>query len=150
MLDKLAAINNRYIEIGEQMTDPEAVADMKKFVQLNKDYKELEPVVKAYHEYKDVVENIESSKEIIKTETDEEFKEMAKEELSELLTRKEQMEEEIRLLLIPKDPQDSKNAILEIRAGTGGDEAEIYIGCIKNTAKAKAGNSKLLMLRRVP
>jgi peptide chain release factor 1 len=128
MLEKLAAIKNRYIEIGEQMADPEAVADMKKFVQLSKDYKELEPVVEAYHEYKDVVENMESSKEIIKTETDEEFKEMAKEELAELTKRKEKMEEEIRLLLIPKDPQDSKNAILEIRAGTGGDEASIFAG----------------------
>ena len=128
MLEKLAAINNRYIQIGEQMADPDAVADMKKFVQLSKDYKELEPVVEAYHVYKDVVENMESSKEIIKTETDDEFKEMAKDELVDLVKRKEEMEEEIRLLLIPKDPQDAKNAILEIRAGTGGDEASIFAG----------------------
>ena len=128
MLDKLAAIHNRYQEIAEQMSDPAVIADMKKFVQLNKDYKELEPIVEAFIEYKDVVENIESSKEIISTETDEEFREMAKEELAELLKRKDEMDEEIRVLLIPKDPQDSKNSILEIRAGTGGDEASIFAG----------------------
>jgi len=128
MLEKLAAIKNRYQEIGEQMADPTVIADMKKFVQLNKDYKELEPIVQAYHEYKDVSENIESSKEILQTETDEEFREMAKIELSELIARKEEMDEEIRLLLIPKDPQDAKNSILEIRAGTGGDEASIFAG----------------------
>ena len=128
MLDKLASIKNRFDEIGEQMSDPTVIADMKKFVQLNKDYKELEPIAQAYIEYKDIVENIESSKEIIKTETDEEFKEMAKEELSQLLARKDEMDEEIRIMLIPKDPQDAKNSILEIRAGTGGDEASIFAG----------------------
>jgi len=128
MLDKLAAIKNRYEELEEQMSDPSVIADMRKFVQINKDYKELEPIVKAYIEYKDIVENIESSKEIISTETDEEFKEMAKEELAELQKRKEEMDEEIRVLLIPKDPQDAKNCILEIRAGTGGDEASIFAG----------------------
>lgn len=128
MLDKLAAIKNRYDEIAEQMTDPAVIADMKKFVQLNKDYKELEPIVKAYLEYKDIVDNIESSKEIIKTETDEDFLQMAKDELAELSNRKDELDEEIKILLIPKDPQDSKNAILEIRAGTGGDEASIFAG----------------------
>ncbi|MCK5776381.1 MAG: peptide chain release factor 1 [Bacteroidales bacterium] len=128
MLEKLAAIKNRYEGIAEQMSDPDVISDMKKFVQLNKDYKELEPIVEAYIEYKDVVENIESSKEIINTESDEEFREMAKEELSGLVKRKEEMDEEIRILLIPKDPQDAKNSILEIRAGTGGDEASIFAG----------------------
>ncbi len=128
MLDKLAAIKNRYEEIAEQMSDPTVISDMKKFVQLNKDYKELEPIVEAYIEYKDTVENIESSKEIISTETDEEFREMAKEELGELTKRRNEMDEEIRVLLIPKDPQDAKNSILEIRAGTGGDEASIFAG----------------------
>lgn len=128
MLDKLAAIKNRFDDIAEQMTDPEVIVDMKKFVQLNKDYKELEPIVKAYVEYKDVVENIASSKEIIETESDADFVSMAKEELQVLMARKEDMDEEIRIMLIPKDPQDSKNAILEIRAGTGGDEASIFAG----------------------
>ena len=128
MLEKLAAIKNRYEEIAEQMSDPDVISDMKKFVQLNKDYKELEPIVEAYIEYKDVVENIASSKDIISNESDEEFRDMAKEELSGLEQRKEEMDEEIRVLLIPKDPQDAKNSILEIRAGTGGDEASIFAG----------------------
>lgn len=128
MIDKLAAIKTRYDEIEEQMSDPEVIADMKRFVQLNKDYKELEPIVNAYNEYKSIVENIESSKEIINTETDQDFLQMAKEELAELTKRKNELDEEIKLLLIPKDPQDSKNAILEIRAGTGGDEASIFAG----------------------
>ncbi len=128
MLDKLAAIKNRFDEIAEQMTDPEVIADMKKFVQLNKDYKELEPIAKAYEEYKDITENIASSKEMLASETDADFVEMAKEELQTLTARKDEMDEEIRILLIPKDPQDSKNAILEIRAGTGGDEASIFAG----------------------
>ena len=128
MLEKLAAIKNRYEEIAEQMSDPNVISDMKKFVQLNKDYKELEPIVEAYIEYKDVVENITSSKDIISNESDEEFRDMAKEELSGLEQRKREMDEEIRVLLIPKDPQDAKNSILEIRAGTGGDEASIFAG----------------------
>ncbi len=128
MLDKLGALKTRYLEIAEQMTDPDVMTDMKKFVQLNKDYKELEPIVVAYDEYKSVVENIDSSKEIIRTETDDEFIQMAKEELVVLQASKERLEEEIRVLLIPKDPQDAKNAILEIRAGTGGDEASIFAG----------------------
>lgn len=128
MLEKLGSLRTRYDEIGEQMTDPNVISDMKRFVQLNKDYKELEPIVEAYEEYKNIVENIDSSKEILKTETDEDFLAMAKEELSELNTRKAELEEEIRVLLIPKDPTDEKNAILEIRAGAGGDEASIFAG----------------------
>lgn len=128
MLDKLAAIKNRFDEIAEQMTDPEVIADMKKFVQLNKDYKELEPIAQAYEEYKDISENIASSKELLATETDADFVEMAKEELQSLTARQSEMDEEIRIMLIPKDPQDGKNAILEIRAGTGGDEASIFAG----------------------
>lgn len=128
MLDKLAGIKRRYEEIAEQMTDPAAMADMKKFVQLSKDYKELEPIAEAHDTYKNILENINSSREIIKEETDEEFKEMAREELNDLIAQKDQLEEDIKTLLIPKDPQDAKNAILEIRAGTGGDEASIFAG----------------------
>lgn len=128
MLDKLAGIKRRYEEIAEQMTDPATMADMKKFVQLSKDYKELEPIAEAYETYKNIIENIDSSREIIKEEKDEEFKEMAREELNDLLVQKEKLEEEVKTLLIPKDLQDSKNAILEIRAGTGGDEASIFAG----------------------
>jgi len=88
----------------------------------------LQPIVNAYKEYKNVVDNVESTKEILKTEKDDEFREMAKAELNDLSNRKDEMEEEIRIMLIPEDPQDSKNAIVEIRAGTGGDEASIFAG----------------------
>ena len=128
MIEKLAELYKKWEEIGEQMTDPDVIADMKKFIKLNKDYSELEPIVKAYKEYKNVMANLESTKEILQTEKDDDFREMAKEELSELQQRKEELDEEIRLLLIPKDPQDSKNAVMEIRAGTGGDEAGIFAG----------------------
>lgn len=128
MIEKLAELYKKWEEIGEQMTDPDVIADMKKFIKLNKDYSELDPIVKAYKEYKNVIENLESTKEILQTEKDDDFREMAKEELSELQNRKEQLDEEIRVLLIPKDPQDVKNAVMEIRAGTGGDEAGIFAG----------------------
>ncbi len=128
ILEKLEAIKNHWEEMGEQMNDPEVMADMKKFVKLNKDYRELEPVVNAYKEYKKLLSDIKSAKEVLENETDPEFKEMAKEELNELMPKKEKLEEEIRLLLIPKDPQDAKNAVVEIRAGTGGDEASLFAG----------------------
>jgi len=128
MLDRLAGIHNRWIEIGEQMNDPEVISDMKRFVKLNRDYRELEPIVEAYKEYKNIVENIESTKEMLETETDADFIDMAKEELSEYQKRKDELDDEIRILLIPKDPEDSKNIVLEIRAGTGGDEASLFAG----------------------
>jgi len=130
MLEKLEAIYHRFKEIEEQMNNPAVVADMKKFIKLNKDLKELRPVVEAYKEYKNVLDNIDSTKEILKTEKDDEFREMAKLELTELIEKKETMEEDIRIMIIPADPQDKKNAIVEIRAGTGGDEASIFAGDI--------------------
>ncbi len=126
--DKLEVIKNRWEEIAEQMNDPSVISDMKRFVKLNKDYKDLEPVVQAYKEHKLLVSNIESAQELLKTEKDPEFREMAKMELDDLVPEKEALEETIRMLLIPKDPQDSKNAVMEIRAGTGGDEASIFAG----------------------
>lgn len=128
MLDKLEAIYNRYLEIEQQMNDPGVMADMKSYIKLSKDYKELQPVIQAYKEYKLVMDNIAHAKEILYQEKDEEFRAMAKEELNELTEKRDIMEEEIRLMLIPSDPQDGKNAILEIRAGTGGDEASIFAG----------------------
>lgn len=128
MLDKLEAIHKRFLEIEEEMNNPSVIADMKRFIKLNKDYKELQRIVNAYFEYKNVVDNIASTKELLKTEKDEDFREMAKLELNELTAKEETMEEEIRLMLIPADPQDDKSAILEIRAGTGGDEASIFAG----------------------
>ena len=128
MLDKLEAIYVRYQEIEQQMNDPQITSDMKRFVKLSKDYKDLQPVIKGYHEYKALLEDIAGCKELLATEKDEEMREMAKEQLSEDQARKETLEEEIRVMLIPSDPADSKNAVVEIRGGTGGDEACIFAG----------------------
>ena len=128
MLDKLEAINARYLEIEQQMNDPDITSDMKRYVKLSKDYKDLQPVVKAYHDYKALIDTIAECKELLSSEKDEELREMAKEELTASTERKEKMEEDIRIMLIPADPQDSKNAVFEIRGGTGGDEACLFAG----------------------
>ena len=128
MLDKLEAIYQRYQEIEQQMNDPQVTADMKRYVKLSKDYKDLQPVVKAYHDYKALLATIAECRELLDTEKDAELREMAKEELSESQSRKEAMEDEIRVMLIPADPSDSKNAVVEIRGGTGGDEACLFAG----------------------
>lgn len=128
MLDKLEAIYDRYLKIEEEMNNPEAMADMKAYIKLSKDYKELQPVIEAYKKYKLIIDNIASAKEILYQEKDEEFRAMAKEEFNSLTEQRDAMEEEIRIMLIPSDPEDSKNAVVEIRAGTGGDEASIFAG----------------------
>ena len=128
MLDKLEIIYARWQEIGEQIAQPDVVEDMKRFVKLSKDYKDLQAVVDAYQEYKKILSNIENAKEVLQYEKDEEFRSMAKDELTQWMSDCEAMEEKIRLLLTPADPQDSKNAVVEIRAGTGGDEASIFAG----------------------
>lgn len=128
LLDKLRDIQRRFYDLEGQMSDPSVMADMQRFVKINRDYRNLEPVVKAAKEYENVVANITSSKEILNTETDADFIEMAKSELGELEARKEELEEELRVLMLPADPEDAKNAIVEIRAGTGGDEASIFAG----------------------
>jgi peptide chain release factor 1 len=128
LLEKLQAINERYEEVGRLITDPDIVSDMKRYISLNKEYKDLGPIITAYKEYKNIFENIQSTKEILAKEKDAEFREMAKIELDDLVEKEEKLEEEIRILLIPADPQDEKNAIVEIRAGTGGDEAAIFAG----------------------
>lgn len=128
MLDKLSELHKRFLEIETQMSQPDVMSDMKRFVKLNKDYKDLQPLVEAYKKYKSIIENTESAKAILQNEKDDEFRAMAKEELQQLHKDKEELEEEIKILLIPKDPQDSKNAVFEIRAGAGGDEASIFAG----------------------
>jgi len=130
LLEKLEAINKRYLEVERLLSEPDLMSDMKRYVQLNKEYKDLEDIIALYKEYKNVIENITSAKEIISKEKDEEFREMAKEELDTLLEKREDLEERIKIELLPNDPQDSKNAIVEIRAGTGGDEAAIFAGDI--------------------
>jgi len=128
ILEKLEAIYQRWVSIGEEITQPDVMADMKRYIKLNKDYKDLTAVVEAYKAYKNVLENIENTKEHLANEKDDEFREMAKMELDAFILRRDELEEEIRLLLLPSDPQDSKDAQMEIRAGTGGDEASIFAG----------------------
>ncbi len=128
MLDKLEQLYIKYTEIEQKLSDPEATQDMQKFAALNKEYRNLEPIKNAYITYRDLLSNIELNREILKTESDADLKEMAKMDLDELEPKKDQLEQEIRFMLIPKDPTDEKNAILEIRAGTGGDEACIFAG----------------------
>ncbi|WP_064198251.1 MULTISPECIES: peptide chain release factor 1 [Emticicia] len=128
MLNQLEAIRERYDEVSQQMTMPEIVSDMTKFTRLSKEYKDLEKIVNEYKIYKNVLSNIEGAKDIIANEKDEEMRDLAKEELDELLPQKETLEATLKEMLIPKDPNDSKNVILEIRAGTGGDEASIFAG----------------------
>ncbi len=128
MLDKLEGVKIRFDEVSQMISDPEVIADMKRYVKLNKEYKDLEPIIQAYNEYKTVLDNIQSAKEMLTEEKDEEMREMARAELEEMQAKVKPMEENIRFLLLPKDPEDNKNAIMEIRAGTGGDEASIFAG----------------------
>jgi peptide chain release factor 1 len=128
ILRKLEGLRHKFEEIGQQITDPAVIADMKRYISLNKEYRELEPLVEAYDTFKNILSNIESSREILQNEKDEEMREMAKMELDTLTQQQNDLEEEIKVLLLPADPQDSKNAVLEIRAGTGGDEASIFAG----------------------
>ena len=128
LLEKVLSLQDKFQNLQEQLSSPEAMSDMKKFVQLNKDYKELEPIIKAGQEYKKTLDNIASAKDILANEKDEDLRELAKEEISELEPKIPQMEDNIKLLLIPADPDDSKNAIVEIRGGAGGDEAAIFAG----------------------
>jgi peptide chain release factor 1 len=128
MLEKLELIFQRWKTVEGELSSPDAMADMKRFAQMNKEYKDLAKIVDEYNIYKNIMSNIDSNKEILATEKDEEFREMAKAELDELLVKQDEMEEVIRLMLIPKDPEDSKNAMIEIRGGTGGDEASLFAG----------------------
>lgn len=128
LLEKLEAIRLRFEEIGQQLTDPSVINDTKRYIKLNKEYKDLEELVAVSKEYKNLHENIQNTKALLKEETDDEMREMARQELDEMEERLPQMEEEIKLLLLPSDPQDAKNAVVEIRGGTGGDEAAIFAG----------------------
>lgn len=128
MFTQLENLKGRFIEVGKTLSDPATISDMKRFTQLNKEYRELETIVKAYDEYQNVLANIDNNKKILETEKDEEFREMAKGELDELDVRKTQIEEELKQLLVPKEPEDERNVLLEIRAGTGGDEASLFAG----------------------
>ncbi len=128
LLERLDGLVSRFEEVGTLITDPAVIADMKRFVKLNKEYRDLEKIVAARSEYIKMKDRIEEAKEILENEHDPEMKEIAKEELEICTTRIPVLEEEIKLLLVPADPQDDKNAIVEIRGGTGGDEAAIFAG----------------------
>ena len=128
LLERVLSLQDKFQSLQDQLASPEVMSDMKKYVQLNKDYKQLEPIIKAGLEYKKTLDNLASAKDILVNEKDDDLREMAREEIAELEPKIPQMEDEIKLLLIPADPDDSKNAIVEIRGGAGGDEAAIFAG----------------------
>ena len=128
MLDKLQIVKQRFDEVSDLIIQPEIIMDQKRYAQLSKEYKDLGDVVKRGKEYQTLLNNIEEAKEIISDGSDAEMVEMAKMEMDEANTRIPELEEEIKFLLIPKDPEDGKNAVVELRAGTGGDEASIFAG----------------------
>ena len=130
MLDQLEAIRERFDEVAQQIVQPEAVSDQKRFMKLSKEYKDLEKIVIQHRAYLQLLEEIDNAKQVIATEKDEDFREMAKGELDDLLPRRDALEEKLKEMLMPKDPNDSKNVILEVRGGTGGDEAAIFAGDI--------------------
>ena len=128
LLSRLDGIEARFEEVSTLITDPSVIADMKRYVRLTKEYKELEKLTAATRRYRNLLGNIKEAREILDTESDEDMRAMAKEELDNANAELPNLEEEIKLLLIPADPEDGKNAILEIRGGTGGDEAAIFAG----------------------
>lgn len=128
MLEKLEAIYIRYKQVEDMLSQPEVVSDMKRFTQLNREYRDLQKIVDHYHLYKNLVGNIDNCRQVLANEKDSELREMAKAELEELEPTLVPMEEQIRMMLVPKDPEDAKPAVLEIRGGTGGDEASLFAG----------------------
>ena len=128
LVEKVLSLQDKYKKLEQQLADPAVIADMKKFVQLNKDYKELQPIIAAGLEYERLVNELAQAKDILMNEKDEDLKEMAKDEIAQIEPKLPEMEQNIKLLLIPADPDDSKNAMVEIRGGTGGDEAAIFAG----------------------
>jgi peptide chain release factor 1 len=128
LIDKLEAIQIRWKDLELQLSDPAAVADMKQFKKISKEYRDLEPVVDIYEEYKTLISNLAYNKKLLRSENDPEMLEMVKLEIEEGEERQAELEEKVRLLMIPKDPEDDKDCIVELRAGTGGDEASIFVG----------------------
>ena len=128
LLQRLDGIESRYEEVSTLITDSEVIADIKRYVRLNKEYKELGKLVEATRRYRTLVNDIEDARNVLAIENDADLREIAQETLSEAQTQMPELETEIKLLLVPADPEDSKNAILEIRGGTGGDEAALFAG----------------------
>lgn len=128
MFDKLNGVESKFEQINIQLQDPEVTGNQEKYRSLMKEYSDLEPVVLSFRKYKAMKQDIEGNKELIENEKDEELRDMAKEELGELQASLPALEQELKLLLLPKDPNDEKNIILELRAGAGGDEASLFVG----------------------
>lgn len=128
LLEKLNYLVTKFDEIGTMITDPDVISDMKRYVKLNKEYKELERIVEARNEYKAALDAVSEAKMILETESDADLRQLANEDLSVNSSKIPELEEKIKILLIPADPEDSKNVIMEIRGGTGGDEASIFAG----------------------
>ena len=129
-MPKLEAMSLKFDEVGRKIIDPEIISDIDRYIKLNKEYKELEGIVAVYKEYLNILANLKSAQEILERETDQEMKDMAYAEIQALNERRTHLDDEIKVLLIPKDPEDDKNAIVELRAGTGGDEACIFVADI--------------------
>lgn len=145
--DQLQAVEDRYEELGELLSDPEVVSDTKRFMELSREEANTRETVTAYREYKQVIQSISDAEEMIKEASgDPDLEEMAKEELKESKAAKEEYEERLKILLLPKDPNDDKNIILEIRGAAGGDEAALFAGDLlamyQNTQKHKVGASR--------
>lgn len=128
MFDQLQSLEDRYEELGELLSDPEVVSDTKRFMELSKEEASTRETVEVYRRYKDVIQGIADSEELLSEKLDDELQELAKEELAEYKVEKEELEEKIKILLLPKDPNDDKNIIMEIRGAAGGDEAALFAG----------------------
>lgn len=127
MIEKLESIHNRYLDLETQMADPDIISDMDRYTKVSKEYKSLKPIIEAFLTYRDLLSNLETAREML-SESDPDMKAMAQEEIDTLTPQQEELEEKIKFLLIPKDPEDAKDVIFEIRSGTGGDEAAIFAG----------------------
>lgn len=128
LLERLDGLDARFEEVATLITDPAVIADQPRYVKLTKEYRDLEKILEAVHKYRILLSQIDESKYLIANETDEDFRQMAKEQLEEASSQLPEMENEIKLLLIPSDPDDAKNSVVEIRGGTGGDEAALFAG----------------------
>ena len=137
LIDRLSAISDRYSEVGKSITDPTVIADMKKYPTLMREYRELEKINIVYLEYKKALDDLKGAKEILYSNESADLKEMAQEEYNELSPKIVEMEEAIKFILIPKDPEDTKNVIVEIRAGTGGRAGTRTSTCTSSTTQAK-------------
>jgi peptide chain release factor 1 len=128
LLERLSAIHDRRMEVSKRLADPDIIADQKRFVQMNREYRDLQPIDEAFERYKRLYEELTGAEQMLRSEKDPDMLEMARAEQEDLRARLEAMDEEVRMLLVPKDPNDDRNCIVEVRAGTGGDEASLFAG----------------------